>query len=53
MVTIDIKNVQQILQMKITFGRTKRFSKKMKIVCESYLLHKNVFFSHLLIREIH
>ena len=35
MVTIDIKIVQQILQAKITFGHTKRLSKKNKIDCES------------------
>ena len=28
MVTIDAKSVQQILQKKITFGHTKRLSKK-------------------------
>ena len=53
MVTIDIKSVQQILHKKITFGHTKCLSKKIKIVCESYVPHKNEgFFSHLLIREI-
>ena len=53
MVTIDIKSVQKILQKKITFGHTKCFSKKIKVFCESYLPHKNVyFFSHLHIREI-
>ena len=53
MVTIDIKSVQQILHKKITLGHTKWLSKKIKIVCESYVPLKNVFFSsYLHIREI-
>ena len=50
MVTIDIKSVQQILHKKITFGNY--FLKKIKIVCESYVPHKNVYFLHLHIKEI-
>ena len=35
MVTVDIKNVQQMLQKKITFEHTKCLSKKNRIVCDS------------------
>ena len=52
MVTVDIKSVQQMLQKKITFGHKNVLSKKFRIVCDSHGLHKNVFFSHLHIREI-
>ena len=44
MIIIDIKIAQQILQKKVTFGHAKRHSKKIRIVCYTYLLNKNVFF---------
>ena len=37
MVTVDIKNVQQMLQTKITFGHTKCLSKKK---LESFVIHR-------------
>ena len=47
MITIDIKNVQQILQKKITVGHTKCLYKKIKIVCESYVFHKKKNFTFM------
>ena len=54
MVTIDIKSVKQILQTKITNGHTKRLDEKKSksFGNHNYVLHKNVLFSHLNIREI-
>ena len=45
MVTVDMKSVQQMLQKKITFGHTKYLSQKNRIVCDSLVLHNNVFFT--------
>ena len=48
MVTVDIKSVQQMLQRKITFRLAKCLSKKkIRNVCDSWLLHKNEFFFKL------
>ena len=51
MVTIDIESIQQILQNKITFGHTKRLSKKNK-VWVSYSRYSIIFFSDLHIGDI-
>ena len=41
MVNIEFKSIQQILQ--ITFGHTKRLSKKIKIVCIRIKSQYNIF----------
>ena len=52
MVIIDIKNVQQILEKKITLGHTKYLSKKMKIVGESKVVYSiKICFFHMYILE--
>ena len=50
MLTVDIKSVQQILQMKATFILKK--IKNRLLYIDIYIFNKNVVFSHLRIREI-
>ena len=45
MVTIDINSVQQICyRRKLLLDIQNVFPKKIRIVCDSYVLYKNVFF---------